>query len=143
MAEISYPNAQATLTLNSYTFQHLAEGESISLAPVNARTSRTNSSNNGVSISNRIDSGVHDMTIVVQKYSPDDKALNDWRNSEEPVIIEGSAKRAFNEGGTSKKATTTLTGGSVTTQPTNANNNQEDDYSKTYVIQFRNAVESF
>jgi hypothetical protein len=143
MAVISYPHAQSTLTLNGYTFQHLAEGEALNLAPVNERTSRSNSIGGGVSVSNRIDGGVHDLTVMVQKHSPDDKFLNDARNSASPTIFDGSAKRAYNEGGKSKKATTELASGSITTQPGNVDNNQEADDTKTYVIQFRDAKELF
>lgn len=143
MAVITYPNAQSTLSLNGNTFQHLAEGEALNLAPANERTSRTNSINGGVSISNRVDGGVHDLTIVVQKHSPDDKFLNDAKNSESPTIFDGSMKRAYNEGGKSKKATTELNSGSITTQASNVDNNQESDNSRTYVIQFRDAKELF
>jgi negative regulator of genetic competence, sporulation and motility len=143
MAVISYPNAQSTLSLNGYTFQHLASGEALNLAPANERTSRTNSMNNGVSVSNKINGGVHDLTVIVQKHSPDHKILNDARNSDFPIIFEGSMKRSYNEGGKSKKATTSLTGGSITTQAGNVDNNEESDDTKTYVIQFRDAKELF
>ncbi len=143
MAQISYPNAQSTLTLNGYTFLHLMEGEALNLAPVNEKTSRTNSTGAGVSVSNRIDGDVHDLTIVVQKHSPDDKQLNDARNSESPTIFDGSMKRAYIEGGSKKKATTELSSGSFTVQPGNVDNNQDAVNSKTYIIQFRVAKEIF
>lgn len=143
MAVISYPNSQSTLTLSGYVFQHLMEGEALSLNSPNEATSRTNSTGGGVSISNRIDKGVSDLTIMVQRHSPDDKFLNDAKNSAAPFIFDGSLKRAYSEGGTSKKTTTTLASGSITTQPTTADNNQDADNSRTYVIQFRDAVETF
>jgi negative regulator of genetic competence, sporulation and motility len=143
MAIINYPNAQSTLTLNGNTFQHLAEGESLSLAPVNAKTARTNSVGGGLSVSNRIDGGVHNLTVIVQKHSPDDKLFNDARNSESPIIFNGSMKRAYTDNGTSKKSTTSLTNGTITTQATNADNNQESDNSRTYVVEFRDAKELF
>mgnify|MGYP003630734068 CR=1 FL=1 len=143
MAIINYPNAQSTLTLNGYTFQSLAEGEALSLSPVNERTSRTNSIGGGLSVSNRMDGGVHDLTIVVQKHSADDKTLNDARNGEEPVLFNGSMKRSYSESGNSKQSTASLTNGSITTQATNADNNIESDNSRTYVIQFRDAKELF
>lgn len=143
MAVIVYPNAQSTLTLSGYTFNHLMEGEALNLAPVNEKTARTNGINGGVSVSNRVDGGVHDLTIMVQKHSPDDDFLNDAKNSAEPFIFDGSMKRAYIEGGSRKKATTQLTTGSITTQPGNVDNNQDADNSKTYVIQFRDAKETF
>lgn len=143
MSVISYPNSQSTLTLNGVTFQHLYEGESLNLSPINEKTSRTNSIGNGVSVTNRLDGDVHDLTIVVQKHSPDDKFLNDARNASTPTIFNGSMKRSYSENGTSKKATTTLASGSITVQPGNVDNNQDADNSKTYVVQFRSAIESF
>jgi len=143
MSVISYPNAQSTLTLNGYVFQHLMEGEALNLAPANEKTARTNGINGSVSVSNRVDGDVHDLTIMVQKHSPDDKFLNDAKNSASPTVFDGSMKRAYFEGGTSKKATTQLTTGSITTQPGNVDNNQDADNTKTYVIQFRSAIETF
>ena len=143
MATISYPNSQSTLTLNGYTYANLMEGEALNLAPANEKTSRTNSMGGGVSVTNRIDGGVHDLTIMVQRYSPDDKFMNDAKNSGTPVLFNGSMKRAYSENGTSKKATTTLVSGTITTQPTRAENNQDADDSRTYVIQFRDAKETF
>lgn len=143
MAQITYPNSQSTLTLNSYTFQHLMEGEALNFAPVNEKTSRTNAMNKGVSITNRVDGGVHDVTIMVQRHSPDDAFLNAAKNEAEPVVFNGSAKRTYIDGGTRKKATMTLEAGSITTQPGTAENNQDADNSRTYVIQFREAKETF
>ena len=143
MAVISYPNSQSTLTLNGYVFQHLMEGAALTLEPVNEKTSRTNSINGGLSVSGRVDGGVHNLPVMVQRHSPDDKFLNDAKNSAAPTIFDGSMKRAYFENGTSKKATTTLASGSITVQPTTTENNQDADNSRTYVIQFRNAVETF
>jgi len=119
------------------------EGGALVLTPVNEATSRTNSINGGVSINARLDGGVHDLTIMVQRYSPDDKFLNDAVNSASPVVFDGSMKRAYTEEGTLKKATTDLSAGSVTTKATKTDNNQDSEDSRTYVIQFRNAVETF
>lgn len=143
MSVIVYRNNQSTLTLNGYTFQHLYQGAALVLTPVNAKTARTNSINGGVSISGRVDGGVHTLAIMVQKHSPDDKFLNDAKNAKEPVVFDGSMKRAYTESGTLKKATTTLETGSITTQPTKTDNNQDPDDSRTYVIEFRNSVETF
>lgn len=143
MAVISYSNSQSTLTLNGYTFVNLMEGESLSLAPVNDKSARTNSMGGGVSVQNRLDGGVHTLTVMVQKHSPDDKFMNDSRNSASPVIFDGSMKRAYIEDGSSKKSTVTLASGSITTQATKADNNQDADNSRTYVLEFRNAIELF
>lgn len=143
MAIITYQNSQSTLTLNGHTFRHLMEGAALVLTPVNEKTSRTNSINGGVSATNRVNGGVHDLSVMVQRYSPDDKLLNDARNSSSPVVFNGSMKRAYTEEGVSKKATTELSVGTITTLPTKTDNNQESEDSRTYVIRFRNATETF
>lgn len=142
MSIITYSNSQATLTLNGYTFQHLMEGEALNLAPVNAKTSRTNSMGGGVSAQGRVDGGVHTLTLMVQAHSPDDKFMNDAKNAG-VTIFDGSMKRAYSENGSTKKSTTSLASGTITTQPTKVNNNQDADNSRTYVIEFRNAIELF
>ena len=119
------------------------EGEALSLAPVNEKTSRTNSIGGGVSVSGRVDGGVHNLTVIVQRHSPDDKFLNDAKNAAAPTVFDGSMKRAYSENGTSKKTTTTLSSGSITRLRSTADNNEDADNSRTYVIQFRNAVETF
>lgn len=143
MAIITYPNSQSTLTLNGYTCRHLMEGASLVLTPVNPKTSRTNAINGGLSASNRVDGGVHDLTVMVQRHSPDDKFFNDAMNSNAPTIFNGSMKISYFEEGTAKKSTTTLSSGTFTTRPTKTDNNQEADNSRSYVIQFRDAVETF
>ena len=67
MALITVDATSSTLTLNGYAFSSFAEGDFITLAFPNPHTSRTNSAAGGVSIQERIDGGVCDMTIRVQK----------------------------------------------------------------------------
>ena len=143
MADLVYPNSQSTLTWGGYTFQHLAVGGAIVIEPVNPLTARTNSTGGGTSVTKRADAGVHNVAIMVQRHSPDDKFMNDRRNDAVPFVADGSAKRAYIEAGTSKKATVTLSSGSITTQPSTTENNQDPDDTRTYVIEVRNAVETF
>ena len=142
MANITYPNNQSTLTLDGYTFQHLAQGASIVLAPVNDATSRVNSTNGGVSVAKRVDGDVHTLTIQVQKHSPDDIFCNDILNGELTDVTRGSMKRVYHREGESFKETYQLEGGSITTRPTETQNNQELDVVMEYVFTFRSAVRS-
>lgn len=142
MANITYPNNQSTLTLNGYLFQHLAEGASLVLAPVNEKTSRINSANNGVSVSNRVDGDVHTLTVQVQKHSPDDVVCNDLINGALTDVVRGSMKRVFYREGEPFKETYQLEGGSITTRPTDTQNNQELDVVMEYTFQFRSAIRS-
>lgn len=140
MAVITYPNGQSTLTWGGYTFQHLMEGEALNLAPANERTSRTNSMSGGVSVTNRIDAGVHNLTIMVQRNSPDYDFMEGVKIQASPFVADGSMKRAYSRDGTSLKESKRLISGSITTQSTIAENNQDPDSSISYVIQFRDVV---
>lgn len=142
MAQIIYPNSQSTVKIGGYTFRHLMEGASIVIEPVNDFSSRTNAVNDGLSASKRVDADVHNVTLIVQRHSPDDKELNDWRNGDFSAR-DGSIKRAYQEGGVSKKITAQCKSGTILTQPTSTDNNQDADNSKTWVIQFRSVKETF
>lgn len=139
MATIIYPNSQSTLTLGGYTFTNLAEGEAMVLAPVNELSSRTNSQGGGVSVSKRIDSGVHTLTVNVQRHSPDYDQCEAWRKASTIAVLDGSLKRSYTQDGTSKKETRALSSASMTTQQTDTQNNQDGNNIATYVFECRNA----
>ena len=131
-----------TITLNGYALTSMAEGDYAVLAPVNPLTSHTNSENGGVNINGRVDGGVTDMTVRVQKLSADDVFLNSARNSALPTVFNGSAKTNYVRDGVDSVETYTLESGSITTQPTDTKNNQDGNAMMEYVIRFRNAVRS-
>lgn len=141
MANITYNTDSTTLALNGYVFNNLIAGDTMEIAPVNPATSRANSAN-GVSVSNRTDKDVHNLTVRVQKNSQDDIFLNSARNSSAPTILEGSLKENFTKDGSDGVDGWTLEGGSITTLPTSVKNNQEVNAVHEYVIEFRFATRS-
>ncbi len=135
----------ATITLNGRLITDLAEGEIISITPVNERTYRINDAM-GFTTGNRIDGDVHDVTIMVKKYSDDDTWFNSQMNASTPIIFNGTifesvARTAGTNGdGDVVLPQWTLSGGTLTTRPTDTRNNQEGNAVFEYMIQFRNAV---
>lgn len=140
MSQIVVSADTATIVLSGRIITDIASGDYLTLTPSNGLTSRANSSQNGVTISKRIDSGVHVMVFRVQKFSNDDVWLNQQRNSSIPVVFNGSIKESFVRDGAALKETYDLQVGSVTTQPTQTKNNQDVNALMEYTIEFRNVV---
>lgn len=140
MSQIVVSADTATIVLNGRIITDISSGDYLTLTPSNALTSRANSSQNGVTISKRVDSGVHVMVFRVQKFSNDDVWLNQQRNSAIPVVFNGSIKESFVRDGAALKETYDLQVGSVTTQPTQTKNNQDVNALMEYTIEFRNVV---
>jgi len=139
MGVVSLAAENTTLILNGYAFTSFSEGDFLVLAPANPLTSQTNSSGGGVSINERVDGGVHDLTVRVQKYSADDVWLNSAVNARPVTVFAGSSKTNYVRDGSEAVETYTLEGGSVTTQPTNTQNNQDGSAMMEYMIRFRTA----
>lgn len=140
MSQIVVSADTATFVLNGRIITDIASGDYLTITPSNALTSRANSSQNGVTISKRVDSGVHVVMFRVQKFSNDDVWLNQQRNSAIPVVFNGSVKESFVRDGAALKETYDLQVGSVTTQPTQTKNNQDVNALMEYTIEFRNVV---
>ncbi|EBS3817674.1 hypothetical protein DPO65_20710 [Salmonella enterica subsp. salamae serovar Sofia] len=140
MSQIVISADTATIVLNGRIITDIAAGDYVTLTPSNALTSRANSAQNGVTISKRVDSGVHVMVMRVQKFSNDDIWLNQQRNAAIPAVFNGSIKESFVRDGAALKETYDLQVGSVTTQPTQTKNNQDVNALMEYTIEFRNVV---
>ncbi|ELI8120980.1 TPA: hypothetical protein ACQQX6_004361 [Yersinia enterocolitica] len=138
MAEIVVNSSTATIVLNGRIITDIVTGDYVTLTPSNPLTSRANSAQNGVTISKRVDAGVHVMVLRVQKFSNDDIWINGLSNSEIPTVINGSIKESFIRDGASLKETYDLQVGSLTTQPTQTKNNQDVNALMEYTIEFRN-----
>ncbi|HHH1218075.1 TPA: hypothetical protein ACPZRW_001859 [Yersinia enterocolitica] len=138
MAEIVVNSSTATIVLNGRIITDIVTGDYVTLTPLNPLTSRANSAQNGVTISKRVDAGVHVMVLRVQKFSNDDIWINGLSNSEIPTVINGSIKESFIRDGASLKETYDLQVGSLTTQPTQTKNNQDVNALMEYTIEFRN-----
>jgi hypothetical protein len=142
MSVITLSADSSTLILNDYTFKSFAEGDYLTLTPVNAHTSRVNSASGGVTIAERMDGGVYDLTFSVQKYSADDVFMLGLINTPGVSLIEGSAKEAYTIDGGAGLESWNLDGGSITTLPTNGKNNQDGNAMVEYTVQFRDAKRS-
>ena len=140
MALIQLATDSTTLVLNGTPIVDFAEGDFLELNPVNAVTSQTNAAQGGVNINKRLDGGVHDLIVRVQKFSPSDVFLNNARNQEAPTVFKGSVKEDFIRDGVAGAESWILENGSVTTAPSNKKNNQDGDALIEYTIRFRNAV---
>lgn len=142
MSVITIAMDSGSLILNDYTFKSFGEGDFLTLTPVNAHTSRTNSASGGVTIGERMDKDVYDLTFSVQKYSDDDVQMLSFINTEGVLLIEGSAKESYTKDGSAGVESWNLDGGSITTPPTQTRNNQDGNALMEYTIQFRTAKRS-
>jgi hypothetical protein len=127
-----------TLILNGTAITDLVEGDTITLAPVNPATSHVNAIGGGVSINERSDRGVYDVTIRVQRFSGSDSFMNNLLRQSPPVLINGSAKENFIRDGIGGVESWVLENGSITTQPTGTKNSTDGNALSEYVVRFRN-----
>lgn len=139
MAVITLAADATTLVLNGRAIVDLAEGDTMTLTPANPATSHVNSIGGGVSINERSDRGVYDLTVRVQKLSADDAFLNNLLRQSPPALINGSAKTAYNREGTDSEQSWLLENGSITTQPTDTKSSTDGNAVMEYVIRFRDA----
>lgn len=142
MSVITISMDSGSLILNDYTFKSFAEGDYLTLTPVNEHTSRVNSSSGGVTIGERMDKDVYDLAFSVQKYSADDVFMLGLINTAGATLIEGSAKESYIIDGGAGVESWNLDGGSITTLPTQTRNNQDGNALMQYTVQFRTAKRS-
>ena len=140
MATITMAAESTSLILNGTAITDFAEGDVVELNPVNPLTGRINSSNGGVNVNKRIDGGVHDLIVRVQKYSASDVFLNSAINQEAPTVFNGSVKEDFTRDGVAGAESYILENGTITTRPSNVKNNTDGNGMMEYTIQFRNAT---
>lgn len=140
MAVIALQADSTTLVLNGYIFTALGEGDEMTFTSVNPLTSHVNSGKDGVTIKKRLDGGVTDHVLRVQKYSDDDVYLNSIAMGQNVTVLNGSAKENYTKDGTEFVCTLQLNNGSITTKPVDTRNNQDGDALMEYTIRFRNAV---
>lgn len=129
-----------SLVLNGQAITDFAEGDVVELNYINALTSRVNSAEGGVNVNKRVDSGVADLIIRVQKYSPSDVFFNSASNQDAPVVFDGSLKEDFLRDGSNASESFILEAGTLTTRPNKVSNNTDGNAMVEYTIQFRNAV---
>lgn len=138
MAVITLAANSTTLVLNGFAIGDFAEGDYITLTPANELTSHINSADGGVAIKKRLDGGVHDLAIRVQRFSDSDIFLNSAINSDDVTVLNGSMKENLIKDGNDAVETFILEQGSMTTRPTITNNNQDGNVMVEYTVRFRN-----
>lgn len=136
MTTITLPNNGTTITLNGYRCRNLAEGDNLTITYPNARTGRVNSET-GVSIHERSDADVADITISVQTYSDDDVQLNAFMNTDPLTVIEGSIKTRYTKNGETLNETFSISAASITDQPEKTVNTQDGSAVMVYTLQSR------
>ncbi|MDF1593746.1 MAG: hypothetical protein P1P89_19740 [Desulfobacterales bacterium] len=134
------PADATTVVLNGRAITDLAEGDIITIEPVNPATTQINGIGGSVNINERSDKDVHNVTIRVLKYSESDSFLNNLRRQSPVPIITGSVKTAYNRDGADAEESWLLEGGSITTQPTDTKNSTDGNAMMEYVMMFRTAT---
>jgi len=134
MAAIVLGADSSTLVLNGMIINDFAEGDTITMSPVNARTSRTHGNAGNVIVKERVDRNVYDITIRVIQYSRSDVWLNDQMNGD-IVLFNGSLKETFIKDGNVGSESWSIENGSITTQPSSTKNNQDGQPVMEYTIQ--------
>lgn len=140
MAIITMAADSVSLVLNGFPIVDFGEGDVVELIPVNPLTGRINGAEKSVNINQRIDGGVHNLVMRVQKYSESDVFLNSSINQAVPVVFNGSCKEDFIRDGVAGSESYILENGSHTTRPSNAKNNTDGNAMMEYTIEFRNAT---
>jgi hypothetical protein len=140
MPTITMEAQSVSLVLNGTPITDFAEGDIVELNPANPLTSHVNASEGGVNISKRVDGGVHDLIVRVQKMSASDVFLNSAINQQAPVVFDGSVKEDFLRDGQAAAESYILENGSITTRPSNVKNNTDGNGLMEYTIRFRNAT---
>jgi len=139
MAKISLSVDNTTLILNGTAINDFVSGDILTLAPVNPASAHINSSNGGVSIFERLDKDVYDLTVRIQHLSDSDAFLNNILQQSPTTILGGSLKENYKKGDDSLVETWLLEGGSITTQPTVTINSEDGNGLAEYVLRFRTA----
>jgi hypothetical protein len=137
MSAIILAANSTTLIINGTVISDLVEGDTVSLAPVNPATSHNNAIGGGVTINERTDKAVYDLTVNVHMLSASDAYLTGIINQAAPVVLNGSAKQSYTRDGEQFEESYSLESGSITTQPTKTTNSTDGNNTMTYVMRFR------
>ena len=118
------------------TVDDLIAGDTITITPVNAETTRTYGAGNSVNIQRNTNKDVHTIVFRVQKLNGTDKTLTNYMNAKTlSQVIEGSVKTIYFEDGEQMIENYKISGGSITTKPTDTKNNVDGNNSMEYTIE--------
>lgn len=139
MSTITFAADSTTLVLNGTSIVDFAEGDIITLTPVNPATSHVNSAGGGVNINAHVGADVYDLVIRLQALSASDAYLNGEERQPGITVFNGSLKENFGRDGTDGVESWTLENGSFFTKPTRTYNNTDGNSLIEYTIRVRTA----
>jgi hypothetical protein len=142
MPVITFNADSTTLVLNGSAITDFADGDILTLAPVNPITAHINGAGGAVSISKRSDGAVHDLTVRVLQASDSDIFLNNAQEQNAIVVFNGSIKENFVKQGSDGVDSYILENGSFTDRPTATKNNLDGGKILEYKIRFRTVSRS-
>ncbi|MBL3520305.1 hypothetical protein H0A43_07440 [Arcobacter lanthieri] len=121
---------------DNLTVDDLVAGDTITITPINAETTRTYGAGNSVNIQRHTAKDVHTVVFRVQKLNNTDKALANYMNAKTLTqVIEGSIKTIYYEDGEQMIENYKISGGSLTTKPTETKNNTDGNASMEYTLE--------
>ena len=134
---IVIPVEGATLTLNGYAFQDLADGDVIALTFPNDKTAHTIGTNGTATIKDRLNGDVGEMTVNVMKYGNDDTYLSPFaENGVSNGVLTGTLQRNYIKDGSDFVESYNLSAGAVMKKPDNTINTQDGEELMAYSIRF-------
>lgn len=127
---------QLQIGSDNLTVDDLIAGDTITITPLFAETTRTYGARNSVNIQRHTQKDVHTVVFRVSKLGNTDKALSNYMNAKTlSQAIEGSVKTIYYEDGSQKIENYKISGGSITTKPTDTKNNTDGNNAMEYTIE--------
>ena len=127
---------QLKIGSDNLTVDDLIAGETITITPLFAETTRTYGAGNSVNIQRHTNKDVHTVVFRVSKLNNTDKALSNYMNAKTlSQVIEGSIKTIYYEDNAQKIENYKISGGSITTKPTDTKNNTDGNNAMEYTIE--------
>lgn len=127
---------QLQIGSDNLTIDDLIAGDTITITPLFAETTRTYGAGNSVNIQRHTNKDVHTVVFRVSKLNNTDKALSNYMNAKTlSQVIEGSIKTIYYEDNAQKIENYKISGGSITTKPTDTKNNIDGNNAMEYTIE--------
>lgn len=127
---------QLKIGSDNLTVDDLIAGDTITITPLFAETTRTYGAGNSVNIQRHTNKDVHTVVFRVSKLNNTDKALSNYMNAKTlSQVIEGSIKTIYYEDNAQKIENYKISGGSITTKPTDTKNNTDGNNAMEYTIE--------
>lgn len=127
---------QLQIGSDNLTVDDLIAGDTITITPLFAETTRTYGAGNSVNIQRHTNKDVHTVVFRVSKLNNTDKALSNYMNAKTlSQVIEGSIKTIYYKDNAQKIENYKISGGSITTKPTDTKNNTDGNNAMEYTIE--------